>query len=115
MEYFNSALVFQILIIILGAYALYRAFTSNRRKRKIFSEEATIIKKEYFRVSGLDFGYPKYDDSFEITFQLKNKEKTFEVSQFEYELLEEGDKGILCFDRYKIISFGEKLKKPEED
>lgn len=111
---FSMILIFQILIYIFIVYALYRAFTASKRKRKDISEEATIIKKEYFRVSGLDLGYPKYDDSFEVTFQLKNKERTFVVSQFEYELLEEGDQGILCHDRYKIISFGDKLKKPED-
>lgn len=99
-----------ILYIAFICYAFYHQKTIHKRKRKHVQVKARLNNKAYHRIMQIEFGVPIFYDKYEMTFLIDNKEKTFETSRFENDVVEIGDEGILVYEPYKIISFSDKIK-----
>lgn len=81
------------------------------KKQEVCVVYAEVINKnamDYFAIPGR---IPSPTDLFEVTFKLEDGSQIiFEVSVYEYNVIEIGDEGILKYQGSKIISFGDKIK-----
>lgn len=82
-----------------------------KNKKSMMDVTATIINKktsDYYPIPGK---IPTPTDLNEVTFQFENgTQKSFEVSIFEYNVLEIGDCGELIYRGNEIVSFADKIK-----
>lgn len=72
--------------------------------------KATIIHKkssDYFAIPGK---VPQPTVFYELTFETEEGTKTFEVSQFEFNVVDCGDVETLVYEGNELISFGDKIK-----
>lgn len=91
---------------------------NTRKKTKVIEEHsgmAKLIKKGDSRMTYHFGNVPINRDCFEVIFLVNDEQIIFEVSMFEYAVLEEGDEGLLVYSTNNIISFGDKLKRVIED
>ena len=89
-----------------------KRYTKNNNNRE--SLRAKLIDKkenEYFRIPGK---IPTPEQIFELIFMTEEGTKTFEVSMFEYNVVEIGMEGLLVFQGYQLISFGKWIKDIEK-
>ena len=68
-----------------------------------------IIRKEgeYFAIPGK---VPSPEAFYELIFMTEEGMKTFEVSVFEYNVVDVGMEGTLVFQGYQLLSFGDWIK-----
>ncbi len=81
-----------------------------KKEYRRISEKAKLIKKEsskYFPIPGR---IPTPEMFYELVFETDNGIKSFQVSEFEYEVVEEGYEGELITEGTEIVSFGTWLK-----
>lgn len=107
--------ILMVVVFLSSILAFGRRIFKVKRKLKVYTCNATVLKKEQLHVSDLEFGYPRYRESHEVTFQLDGKTKTFCLSPFEYAVLEEGESGLLTYNRYHLLSFKDKIKLADEE
>lgn len=97
-------------ILIVSTYATMLVFYKRIRKKTVPVE--TIIKHARVILKGISkmseyHGRLAVDvDCFEVAFLIDGKRVIFEVSEYQYYSLNEGDEGLLVYDTNKeIISF----------
>lgn len=81
-----------------------------KKEYQRINEKATLVKKEsneYFPIPGR-IPYPEM--LYELVFETNNGIKRFQVSRFEYDVVEEGYEGELVTEGTEIIRFGNWIK-----
>lgn len=85
-----------------------KRYTKN--KYPVVSVDAELVSKrkgEYYAIPG---EVPFSNDLCELEFDVGNNHLVFEVSIFEYNVVEEGMVGLLVYQGYELISFGSWIK-----
>lgn len=80
-----------------------------KKEEAIIRVEATLVNKQtanYNAVEGLEDPMEMY----ELDFEANGKIISFEVSIFEYQVVEVGMKGLLVYKGVDLISFGNWIK-----
>ena len=83
-------------------------YTRNKFRKESIS--AKLIKKkegEYFAIPGK---VPSPEAFYELIFMTEEGMKTFEVSVFEYNVVNVGMEGTLVFQGCQLLSFGDWIK-----
>ena len=83
-------------------------YTRNKFRKESIS--AKLIEKkegEYFAIPGK---VPSPEAFYELIFMTEVGMKTFEVSVFEYNVVDVGMEGTLVFQGYQLFSFGDWIK-----
>lgn len=85
-----------------------KKYTKNKHSKKIVSAKLLQKKEsEYYSIPGKD-PYPK--KIYELEFCIGDSKVIFEVSKFEFDVVEEGMKGKLKYQGYELLSFGNWIK-----
>lgn len=79
-----------------------------KNEQKI-SVEATLANKETFSYNAVE-GLEDALDQFQLDFIAEGKPLSFEVSVFEFNVVEIGMKGLLTYQGNDLISFGKWIK-----
>lgn len=90
-----------------------KRYTKN--KYEIIKIDATLIDKrkgDYFSLPG---SIPSPQSLCELEFKTGERLLTFEVSEFEYNVVDIGMSGELVYQGYELISFGSWIKKIENN
>lgn len=85
-----------------------KRFTENKHERKIIY--AKLIEKkaaDYFPIPGK---IPTPEQLYELVFETAEGIFSFEVSVFEYNIVEKGMEGTLVYQGCKLISFADRIK-----
>lgn len=105
---FLEEFISNCLIIREGENLLMLRYTRNKFRKESIS--AKLIEKkegEYFAIPGK---VPSPEAFFELIFMTEVGMKTFEVSVFEYNVVDVGMEGTLVFQGYQLLSFGDWIK-----
>ena len=78
------------------------------------SINATLVKKVESIHYPMPGNMPFHETMYELLFATENGQLNFEVSIFEYNVVQLGNEGILVFEKDKIISFGDWLSTGKE-
>lgn len=87
----------------------------TKNKYEITKTEATLIDKrkgDYFSIPG---SMPSPQTLCELEFKTVEKTLTFEVGEFEYNVVDIGMSGELVYQGYELIRFGSWIKKIENN
>lgn len=76
-------------------------------KTQKFLVMLNLMTLEYFAIPGK---VPSPEDFYELIFMTEEGMKTFEVSVFEYNVVDVGMEGTLVFQGYQLLSFGDWIK-----
>lgn len=79
------------------------------KKAEKISVEATLVNKETFSYNAVE-GLENPMDMFQLDFMAEEKPLSFEVSVFEFNVVEIGMKGLLTYQGEDLISFGNWIK-----
>lgn len=79
------------------------------QKERITTNALLICKSHspYYQIPGR---VPEPQQIYELCFSTPDGEKTFEVSSWEYDCVEERTKGTLVYEGSKLISFADAIK-----
>lgn len=80
----------------------------NKMERK--SVLATLVDKQQLSYHPIPGKVPAPTEFYELEFQVEEQVLIFEVSVFEYTVMELGDTGALIYAGNRLISFADKIK-----
>ncbi|RGD72784.1 DUF2500 family protein [Faecalicoccus pleomorphus] len=90
---------------------MHRCTNNKYKKESLFAELIDKKSSNYFAIPGK---IPTPEIIYETIFMTDKGVKESEVSVFEYNVVDIGMKGILFFQGYELISFGDWIKEFRE-